>query len=147
MSNVTFDVAEFRVLFPAFPETEAYTAATLNAYFAAACNYISPENYGWLQGEKRKQALYLMTAHLTALNTMILSGQTPQMVQSSNVDRVSVTLVPPPVSDKNQWQWWMSLTPYGAQILAMLQVHSVGGFYIGGLPESAAFRRVGGIVR
>jgi len=147
MANITLNLNEFRAEFPAFPECEKYTNQDIEIYFASACCYISPENYGWMQGECRRKALYLMTAHLAALNALILSGKVPQIVQSSTVDRVSVTLVPPPVSDKSQWQWWLSLTPYGGQLLAMLQAQSVGGFYVGGLPESAAFRRVGGIVR
>jgi hypothetical protein len=65
-------------------------------------------------------------------------------VSGASVDKVSVTLTPPPV--KSQWQWWMSLTPRGAQLLALLKSKAAGGLYVGGLPaERAAFRKAGGV--
>jgi hypothetical protein len=41
---------------------------------------------------------------------------------------------------KNQWGWWMQISGYGQQLWALLQVKSVGGFYIGGTPTMSAFR-------
>lgn len=96
-----------------------------------------------LEGECRYRALTLLTAHLAALGVLIAAGQVPGLVQTATVDKVSVSLTPPPIL--TQFQWWLSLTPYGQQLLALLQVASVGGIYIGGLPEISAFRKVGGI--
>lgn len=141
---ITFSVAEFRSLYPAFPDNEQYSDQALESYFATATCYISPVNYGWLAGDCRKNALYLMVAHLASLNALILSGNTPTLVQSSTIDKISVTLVPPPAP--NQFAWWLQTTPYGMQLYALLQVKSVGGWYVGGLPETAAFRKVGGVL-
>jgi ABC-type dipeptide/oligopeptide/nickel transport system permease subunit len=144
MSTLTFDPTAFRALFPAFADPTAYPDALLTAYWDIAINYISPiDGYGWMQGAARQLALNYMTAHLLAINGIIANGQTPNIVNSATVDKVSVGLTPPPLP--NQWQFWLGTTPYGQQLLALLQVFSVGGFYAGSLPELAAFRRVGGV--
>lgn len=137
---ILFDPAAFKVAFPAFASVPD---ATLQAYFDAGTCYISDRDYGWLAGECRARALDLMTAHLAALSNMIAAGQMPGLETSATIDKISVTTTPPPL--KNQWQWWLSLTPYGQQLLALLTARSVGGFYVGGLPERSAFRKVGGI--
>lgn len=143
MATHEFDVDEFREQFPAFADEDAFPDATLQQYWNAATCYITPVDFCWLQNDCLQLALNLMTAHLTALSALIAQGQTPGYEQSATIDKISVTLTPPP--NKNQWQWWLSTTPYGMQLLALLQAKSAGGFYIGGLPETAAFRKVGGI--
>lgn len=147
MSVITFNVAEFRAAFPAFSDETKFPDATLQGYFDSACLFIDPNTsacwYFGLKEAAKKRALYLMTAHLAQLSTIIAGGQTPGQVQGSTIDKVSVTLTPPP--QQNQWQWWLGLTAYGQQLLAILQVKAAGGFYIGGRPELAAFRKVGGV--
>jgi hypothetical protein len=146
MAIITFDVTRFRALFPAFASVTKYPDSVLEIYWGMACEYISNDpscNPVPLSVASRTFSLSLMTAHFAALNDQIASGQTPGQIQSSTIDKISVSLTPPP--QKNQWQWWLGLTPYGQQLLALLQVKSAGGFYLGALPETAAFRRVGGI--
>lgn len=150
MGNViTFNVAEFRLAFPAFASTETYPDALLQGNWDSAACIISPKDYGYLHGACRARALNLLTAHLTALGDIIKAGgsnpggNVPGLVQSATIDKVTVTLTPPPV--KTQFAWWLSLTPYGQQLFALLQAKAVGGFVIGGLPEGAAFRKVGGM--
>lgn len=143
MSVITFDVNKFRTDFPAFANATTYPDATLQGYFDAATCFVSPQNCGTLRDGCRARALNLMTAHLAALADIIASGQTPGQVQSATIDKVSVTMTPPP--NKNQWSWWLGLTPYGQQLLALLAAKSVGGFYVGGSPEGSAFRKVYGV--
>ncbi len=140
---IQFDLIAFRSSFLAFASIDTYPDASLIASWDAATCYISPQNYGYLQDDGRAKALNLMTAHLIALADTVKAGQMPSMVSASTVDKISVTLTPPPI--KSQWQWWLSLTPYGQQLLALLSASAAGGFYIGGLPESSGFRRVHGI--
>ena len=141
---LTFDVTAFRLLFPAFADPTVYPDARLQMYWDMAISYISDvANYGWLQGLDRQLALNLLTAHLAAISDIILAGQVPNLMQTATIDKVSVGLTPPPIP--NQWQWWLNQTGYGQQLLALLQAKSVGGFYVGGLPERSAFRKVGGI--
>ena len=142
---IEWDIGKFRLSFPAFASDSTYPEPLLSAHWEAAICYVSPQDDGYLQGECRARALNLMTAHLMALADSVKAGQTPGMVSAATIDKVTVTLTPPPI--KSQWQWWLSLTPYGQQLLALLSANAVGGFYLGGLPEGSAFRRVHGIYR
>ena len=143
MSLHTFDVDAFREQFPQFENTTTFPDAVLQQYWNAATCYINPNDFCWLHDDCLQLALNLMTAHLTALSVLIQQNQTPGYEQSATIGKVSVSLTPPP--NKNQWQWWLNTTPYGMQLLTLLQAKSAGGFYIGGLPETAAFRKVAGI--
>lgn len=146
MSTVTFDPATFRVLFPQFANETAFPTVKLQADFDLATAYISPDSYGDMPLAARTQALNLMTAHLLALGVIIAqNGYQGQVgvVTAATVDHVQITLAPPPV--KSQWRWWLNATPYGAQLLGLLEMRSAGGFFVGGLPERDAFRKVGGI--
>lgn len=146
MGAVIFNTALFRTKFPAYSNATLYPDATLQMNFDTAALYINNQSGGCYCGgmniPQQTQALYLMTAHLTALGVLIAGGETPGLVDAATIDKVSVTLEPPPV--KTQWQWWLSLTPYGQQLLALLQIASVGGWYAGGRPEIPAFRRARG---
>lgn len=142
MSVIVFDVAEFRTLFPAFVNATTYPDATLEGVFTVATYYISDTDYGRLNGDKRKYALYLMTAHLVALNDIIAAGEAPASVVSATIGSVSVSTKPAP--DGPQWQWWLNLTPYGQQLSALIATRAAFGFYVGGRRERAAFRKSGG---
>ena len=144
----TFDPAVFRTQFPAFADAVAWPDDMLQAQFDMACCHISPKPGKRLHGDCLTKALYLMTAHLLALLSGGGSngGTAPVMgmVSAATVDKVSVTLTPPPL--KSQWAWWMSLTPYGASLLALLKQRAAGGLYVGGAPpERAGFRKAGGV--
>ena len=146
MTTITLDPAAFRALFPQFADPVKWPDAALSIQFGAATGYVSADTYGDMPVAARTNALYLMTAHLLALGVIIAqnnySGQVG-VVQGAVVDHVQITLTPPPV--KSQWQWWLNTTPYGAQLLGLLDAQAAGGFYVGGLPERAAFRKVAGI--
>ena len=141
MTTITFDVAAFRVQFPAFNQTVCYPDAILSGYFDLATGFISAEDNCcfMLSGAKRVQALNLMTAHIADLFRQMGEGQTPGVMTQATIDKVSVTVKPPP--DQSQFQYWLSTSPYGQMLNALLAVASVGGFYVGGIPERNAFRR------
>jgi len=128
MSVIVFDVDLFRASFPAFANKQQYPDEVIAGYWDVAAMYISTSNYGYLQGDARARALNLMAAHLAKLSDMINAGQTPGLVQGSTIDKISVTLTPPPAPD--QFTWWLNLTGYGAQLAALLAVKAVGGFYV-----------------
>lgn len=138
MPDYVLDVPTFRVTYPAFANATSFPDDTLLSYFDTSGYYIANENYGYLAGDARYKALTLMTAHLAAISVMIASGQTPGLVQSSGVDKISVSLTPPPVD--TQFQWWLCLTPYGQQLHALLSVNSAGGFFVGGGDTRNGFR-------
>lgn len=140
MAAILFDPAAFRAMFPAFADTTKYPDGVLQMYWDQASCYIanngSPCSY--LTGDCLKLALNLMTAHLLYLVDLVAKGNVPGMVISATIDSISTTLQAPP--QKSQWQWWLNLSAYGQQLLAILQIKGVGGMYIGGSPERAAFR-------
>lgn len=142
MATLEFDVAQFRADFPEFADEQQYTDDELQSCWDAATCYVSDEDYGVICGDCRQRALNLMTAHLCKIQDNVNKGKTNAFVSSSTVDKVSVTIVPPPQS--SYWDWWLSLTSYGQQLQALLSVRSVGGMYLGGSAERSGFRKVGG---
>jgi len=143
---LTLTIADFRAMFPVFANPVAFPDAVINMQYATATIYISDSNCGVLNGTARLTALYQMTAHLIALNVLVAEndGSVPGITTAARVGSVSVTLLPPPA--KNQFQWWLNQTPYGAALLALLKRKAVGGFFIGGGGEGplGGFRRAGG---
>lgn len=139
MAAIIFDPADFKAAFPAFANS---ANVQLEMYFDFATDIISDFAPCGTSDKIQTRYLYLMTAHLTQLAVLIAAGESGQIVTGATIDKVSVTLQPPP--EKNQWQWWLNQTPYGQQLLAILQAQSAGGFFIGGTPERAGFRRFGG---
>ena len=141
---LVYNDADFRAMFPFFTSTVTYPQASLLNWFTMGTSYVSNINCGFMVDAARQQALYLMTAHLAALNDMIVAnaGAVPTLVKGASIDKVKVDLEMPPT--KTQFQWWLNLTPWGAQLLTLLAIQSAGGWVIGGLPERAAFRRVAG---
>ena len=140
---IPFDESLFRSSFPAYANVTSFPSGTLNLYWTWSTYYLSNiSNYGALRGTSRQLALNMMTAHLVAQNVIIGDGNTPYIVQGSTIDKISVTLEPPPIP--NQWQWWLNTTPYGQQLLALLQANTAGGWSIGGTPQTSSFRNAGG---
>jgi len=144
---LVFTDADFRAQFPFFVNSTTYPEASLQMWFTQGTSYVSNYNAGFLRDASRQIGLYLMTAHLAALNDLIVAeaGAPAGLAVSARIDKIQVTLLPPPV--KSQFAWWLSLTPWGQQLLTLLKVRSVGGWFTGGTSELAAFRRVGGVFR
>lgn len=142
MATHTLDLAAFRLLFPAFADDTKFPDAVIQAQWNAATAIMTDQDNWALCGDKLQTALDYLAAHLMQLNALASSGGGGGIVKSSTVDKVSVTLEAPPA--KSQWAWWLNQTPYGATLLALLGIAGAGGFYVGGLPEQAAFRTVGG---
>lgn len=143
MAQHTFDVTAFRAMFAEFANATTYPDSVLQIYWDNGTNYIYDYDNQLIDGPNLQLALNLMTAHLAKSFTMINSGTVPGVINSATEGSVSVSMTPPPA--KNMWQWWLATTPYGIQLMALLQSLTVGGFTIGGAPELAAFRRVGGV--
>ena len=143
-----FDVANFRASYPEYTDPVLYPDAVILRVREMALCYVSPKGGKRLSGECRALAIDLMTCHLLFLEDAILKGKGTNtaagLVTGASVDKVSVTLTPPPV--KSQYAWWLSLSPRGAQLLALFKTKTAGGFYVGGTPpERDAFRKAGGV--
>lgn len=133
-----FDIAAFRAAFPAFADEVIYPDAMITAVSDAALCFLSEHSCSC-----DTAAWQLATAHLMFLRTQAASGAPGGLVTSASIDKVSVTVTPPPARDG--YSYWLSLSPYGLELMALLSRCSAGGIYVGGRPERAAFRSVGGI--
>ena len=144
MATILFNPPVFRALFKAFANPVEFPDAAIQVTWDLATGYITDSTitarYLGLTAGQQVSALNLMTAHLMALNLAAAAGQATGLVQGATIDKVSVQLTPPPQVD--QWQWWLNQTPYGQQLLGLLQVASAGGFfYAAGAPVVGTFRR------
>lgn len=148
--TLSYNDVQFRAMFPAFANPTNFTEAMLQMYWDQATSFVSNlANYGWLTGGQspsgnptgRALALNLMTAHIAAIFVLVAAGQTPAPITAAGIDKVNVTLMPPPA--KNGWSYWLSCTPYGSQLWALLTVNSAGGWYVGGSPTRAGFNGSG----
>lgn len=143
MATVLLDIAAFRAQFPAYANSITFTNAEIQAQWDLATAYITDNTntacYLRMNPKQQRAALNLMTAHLMALNQAAASGQPAGLVQGATIDKVSVQLTPPP--EVNQWQWWLNQTPYGQQLLSLLQVISAGGFFYNPRPMLGFWRR------
>lgn len=150
MAAIIFDAALFRKQIPAYADPEKYPDSVIESWWDQGGCYISTEDYGWLNGNSRALALNLMAAHLMTLSIADSSGGkggsvgAAGIVTGATIDKVSVTLAAPPVAT-DEFNYWLSLTPFGMRLLALLQAKAVGGFYVGLMPERSAFRKVGGL--
>ena len=138
---ITFDIAVFRANFKEYADATLYPDVTLQTYFEIATNYIENSSFNYLS-PVLPHALNLMTAHQLRINDALMSGDNGLLVTSSHIGDVDITLTPP--ETKNSFEYWLSTTPYGIQLNALLKMYSIGGFYIGGSPERANFRNFNG---
>lgn len=148
MNPITLNLAIFRTMFPQFADPTLFPDLLIQGQFNLATGFISPwPNCGGMSVEVQTTALYLMTAQLLYLGNIIAAGGSytgaAGVVTQAKIGDVSTQLAPPPYGS-SEWRYWLNLSPYGQQLLALLEIQGVGGMYIGGLPERSAFRRVGG---
>lgn len=144
--TITYNDQAFRTLFQSYASPTLFPDTLIQAYWDTASNYINPNFYNVIGGftlAQQTQCLNLMTAHLLYLFSQINKGKTPGIVTQATIDKINVTIQPPP--ETNQWQWWLNQSPYGQQLLALLQVVAVGGMYINGAPPGRAGFRFSGV--
>jgi hypothetical protein len=149
-----YNDTNFRTLFTAFSNTTTYPQVTLQMYWTVASDYISTNDNPCnnLNGASLQLALDCLCAHIATLFTQDAAnveeggapGQAEGITTSSSIGAISVSQLPPPV-DNDPWRFWMNQTSYGQQLLALLSLKAVGGFYVGGLPERQGFRKADGV--
>lgn len=143
MAEIALDIPLFRQQIPAYASPTAYPDAIITVYWGVATEFVDKEDFGCLNGTTRAFAINLATAHLISLSARAAKGKQGGFVVSSSIDKVSVQRLAPQVN--SSFDWWLVQSPYGQQLLALLDVVSVGGFSVGGLPETRAFRKTGGL--
>lgn len=137
--SFSYNDSQFRSLYPAFANQTAYPAVNVQVYFDTAGLYITNSTYGPLaQAGATLLCLYLMTAHILQLANQIATGQDSGITISATIDKISTVIQQ--FQYQNQWAYWLSSTEYGKQLYALLQVQSVGGYFIPGGIGRAGFR-------
>lgn len=136
---ITLDIASFRNQFPPFADPVTFSDQLLQLWFDNATSFMSNDANIYIPLNSQSLALYLLTAHLLAINEAANSGNPLQVIQNATEGTVTVGYVPPPT--KNGFQWWLSATPYGQQLWALLQIKSAGGFYFGGSMVRSGIRK------
>lgn len=133
--NKQLSVEEMRIFLRAFQDTAKYPQAMLEADIELALQYIHETDCCLLKGKTRRLAIYYMAAHIQTLQDKIASGDTSTGIQTSaSIDKVSVSVAPPPYKD--QYEYWLNQTPYGAMYLSLLNSVTGLGVYVGGSNEN-----------
>lgn len=129
MVDVILTVDEFRNTMKQFADENIYPNDMVVLSIDRAYNYISTSGCkcAW-----RWYALKLMTAHLLTLSTKVMDGDSSAngRITSTTIDKISVSLDVP--QTKNELDYWLSLTPYGLEYLALLNSKAPAGIYSGG---------------
>ena len=135
-----FDVDAFRKQFPEFADVAAFPDEMLTMYWEMAHSFLQPDCSPL--GASVGLGMRFMEAHLLHLSRAASRGQAGGFVTRGVVDKVDVSVLAPPTD--SMFEWWLAQTPYGQQLAALMQSFMVGGFSVGGAPESSAFRQYGG---
>ena len=136
---VTLDITEFRAMYPAFADVTKYPDSVITLAFNKSTIFIKNETNECLGDSELETILYLVTAHLLAVETKAKANSSGGLIASSAVDKISVSLVAP--SNTDEFNYFFNQSAYGQELLALLSLLAVGGFYIGGSPETLAFKR------
>ena len=132
-----FDLSAFRTAYPVF---DSVPDATVQAAATSALCLIGQDGC-----DCDVQMWQLMVAHLLYIQGQVATGNgNAGAVTSATIDKVSVAFAAPPFGT-SAYKFWLFKSPYGGQLLALLDRCSKGGVYVGGLPERSAFRSVGGV--
>jgi hypothetical protein len=153
MAAPAYNDALFRQQVPAMADTTQWPEATMSMWYGVAQDFICISSCpcAMLNGNSAVLALNLMTAHIATLMAQDQANEqqsgiagTPNGIETNaTIGSVSVGQMQPPVDD--MWDYWLAQTGYGQMLQALLKVKSVGGFYVGGLPERTGYRKVGGV--
>lgn len=136
----------FRALYPQYADDTKYPDELFDVVWEQVTCMVSDVGYSGMIGDCRMMLMYNFVCHFLTLTQMgAQKGKQGGFITNSTIDKVSITKAAPP--SPNMFYWWLGQTPCGQAALAMLEMASVGGDYIGGSGEIGAFRRVGGAFR
>lgn len=128
-----FSVNGFRLIFKQFKDKTKFPDPVIKHELSIANCFLGEPSDDYCSITKTN----LFVAHLLAIREMIESGQKTCLVATSSVDAVSISLAQPPIN--TDFKYWLSVTSFGLQLLAMLEAESIGGIYVGGSPILSSF--------
>jgi hypothetical protein len=123
------DITTFRAMFTAYADETKYPDSLLNVWYPIGKCYIE-DNDCVMAEDCRAFALMAMLAHLLCIQDQVNSGNQVRVITSASEGDVSVSLAEPPSG--SNFSYWLNASPYGSQILGLLEVNFAGGDYIGG---------------
>lgn len=148
----TFMMEDFLGCFPEFSDESVYTRQSVMLAGDAAMMHVGEERPKMpLRGRQRVYALFLMAAHIlylrrqnaqgvadgglngTGTSSSSMPGGIPFKAQIGNV---TVEYTKPNTFTSDDWTYWLSQTPYGQELLALLETVCPLGIYLNGRPES-----------
>jgi hypothetical protein len=138
MASIVFDIAEFRIKYSIF---DGISDSVVLRAFDSAEMFISNNTSCYLDENRLKYVLYLMTAHILQIGIYTASnrGGTAGIVSSASIDKISVSFESR--ISKSAFQYFLNKTIYGEEILALFSLWSAGGYYIGGSNSTLGFKR------
>lgn len=139
---MAFSVAKFRTDFVEYSDVTKFPDALLTNTASLTVHFMQSSG-DMLTGDSYDYAVELLVAHMLSMAAAAQGGSQGGFYTSSTVDKVSVTMLPPVVRDN--FAFYLTQTPYGIQLQALLLAKAIGGTFVGGNQESAAFRRSGGV--
>lgn len=143
--KLAFDTETFLAVFPAFSDEEKYPTATVFSYGVRAGFHIKRHVKDMpMCCEDRDYALFLMTAHLIALDDMAkdddglggVNGAAMGAPFKATVGSVSVETTKQNSFASDDWNYWLNKTSYGQELLALLSVQAPVGVYLNGPKDS-----------
>lgn len=136
-SEIPLDIPLFRENFIPYESQGKYSNALLEVQYEIGKAYIA-DNEDTMDKKFRWYALELMLAHLLYIRDQVNAGNNIGVITSGSEGDVSVAMATPNVD--STWTYWFQATPYGKDLMALLETQSAGGFYVGGSRERQAFR-------
>ena len=121
MATIDLNIPEFRALYPSF--TDIDDAIIQMQWDRLVVIYPNNTDLDCLP-VSRKQVLYLYLAHSLFLYRKINEDGADMLypTTSASVDKVSISSLPPPV--KSMRDYWLSLSPYGLEVMALRSIYT-----------------------
>lgn len=143
LNKFVFPSDDFISEFPEFGKTP-FTRAQVSRVGVQAHRYITEWRIGFPlpNPEDRLYALFLMTAHILILRKNaadeIANGDTPSggRVKKATVGAVSVETESPNQYKSDNYDYWLSQTTYGQELLAYLENSCPAGIYLNDRKDS-----------
>jgi hypothetical protein len=138
----TLNVSQFRINFPPYADETTYPDSLLNTQYTIGKCYMEDSSCVANDPDCLEYMFELMLAHLLYIRDEVNSGNNIGVVTTASEGDVSVTLAQPPVRD--EFHYWYNSSPYGRQLIVLLEANAIGGTFVGGLPERKGFRKFAG---
>lgn len=127
---MSFEVTDFRDRFREFADDEEFPDPVIEQWEATALLYVPDNSF---DSDVIDYAQMLMTAHLLFVSVHQNFGNHLGVLKSAGQGKPTVTFADRVLN--SNFQYWMSLSLYGTQLLGLRGQSSVGGFYAGGSPR------------